>query len=301
MRIGFFQDLNIWTHGGGAQLTDREIIKFGMRVRGHDVDLITPENMHFPNGADLVVFSNVHWLVYNRQRDMLAVAAKFPYVMFHHDYFCRYRLFFPMEEKCKSCVYLPPWRKLYDESILNIFMSPLHAEANFSVMPELAHRPYAFVPSAINLEDYRSKEEVDPIPNTVIGVNVLHRFKGMANILKYTREHPELSFTFAGGKEGEPELPPNCLYVGLKNREELVKLYASHEALIHLPSTPQPMERVPAEYILANRKGRLIVNSLIGLFSWPNTIKDGKVNREEVVRLMSQSPDMFWEAVEKVI
>jgi len=302
MRIAWIQDLDIWTHIGGAQQTDREIVKYGIR-KGHDIDLITPTN--FPAiqemNCDLVIFSNCHVLMgvdYNR---MLRLADRFPHIMWHHDYFCKYRLFFPIKEKCKNCVYLPPWRKLYNESVLNIFMSPLHRDAHLSVMPELAEHPYALVPSAINPDDYTPKAEADPNPSTVIGVNCLYSFKGMQNVLRYAQEHKDLSFTFVGGKEGNPKLPENCKYVGVKTRKELVQLYAEHEALIHVPQNPQPCERIVAEFILANPKGRLIVNDLVGILSYPNVIENGKLNREEIVRLVSQSPEKFWFEIEKVV
>lgn len=230
---------------------------------------------------------------------MLMLAEKFPYVMWHHDFGCLYRLFFPMEPKCSKCVYLPPWRQLYKASVLNIFMSPLHFKAWTSVAPELANHPYAFVPSAINPEDYTLKGNVNPKPKTVIGVNCLFGFKGKENVIRYAEEHPELSFTFAGGMEGETVLPPNCQYIGSKTREELVQLYAQHESLIHIPQNPQPCERIIAEFILANPRGRLIVNDLVGILSYPNVIKGGKLNRGEIIRLVSQSPQMFWGVVEK--
>jgi hypothetical protein len=205
-----------------------------------------------------------------------------------------------MVEKCTKCIYLQPWRGLYQQSILNIWMSPLHRAAHLYVMPELTIRPYALVPSALNPDEYAYRD-MDPIPNTVIGVNSLFGFKGSSAVLKYALEHQELSFTFVGGSEIESfSLPANCKFLGLKEKSELLQLYGAHEYLIHLPQNLSPSDRVPVEYLLANPKGKLIINSCIGIFSYPNVIINGKINRQELVRLVSTSPKVFWEAIEHV-
>jgi len=302
MRVAWIQDMDVWTHMGGAQQTDREIVKYGIR-KGYDVDLITPGNfpaIHDMN-YDLVIFSNCHVLMgvdYNR---MWRVADRFPHIMWHHDYFCKYRLFFPMEEKCKNCVYLPPWKKLYKESILNIFMSPLHRDAHLYVMPELAEHPYALVPSAIDPSDYECNEPIDIKENQVCGVNVLYSFKGKSQVLNYAKENKQLSFVFAGGREGDEALPENCQHVGVKIGKELVRLYAESKYLIHLPMSPSPCDRTPVEFLIANPKGRLITNRLVGILSYPNVIKNNKINRREIIRLVTTSAHEFWKAVEKVM
>jgi len=300
VRVAFVQDLNPFLHGGGAQATDQEIVKEAFR-RGHDVDLITPES--FPPieaiSCDLVVFSNIHTLMFmDNGKRLLQLAEKHSYVVFHHDYFCRYRLYYPMLPKCKNCVYIDPWKKLYSQSVLNMLMSPLHREGFLYAMPEIINHPCTFVPSAINPKDYQLKEAVEPEPNTVIGVNCLFGFKGKENVLKYAREHFELRFTFAGGMDGEAVLPPNSRYIGPKNRGELVQLYAHSEYLIHLPSQPSPADRVPVEFLIANPNGKLITNRNVGILSYPNVIQGGKVNRDELIRLVSTAPQTFWNEVE---
>jgi hypothetical protein len=292
MKILFLQDLNPWATGGGAQLTDRNILVEGIR-RGHNIVVITPDS---PIEAyELAIFSNC---VTFPMTTLLKIAQK-PYIMWTHDYyFCRYRLYYPMLPKCRNCVYIGPWRKLYSESVLNFFMSPLHREGYLYAMPEIANHPYALVPSAINPSDYQPIKQVNPKPNTVVGVNVLLDFKGKANVIKYAQEHPELSFTFAGGLEGEATLPRNSKYIGPKSQQELVQLYAESECLIHLPSQPSPADRVPVEFLIANPNGKLITNRNVGILSYPNVIQDGKVNRDELSRLVSTAPQTFWNDVE---
>jgi len=191
---------------------------------------------------------------------------------------------------------MPFWKDLYNRSLLNIFMSPLHYQAHLGVMPSLSQHPHALVPSAIDPTDFAT-DPAEIKPNTVIGVNILYGFKGRENVLEYAKDHPDLTFTFVGGKEKEVDLPENCKYVGYKLREDLAALYAEHEYLIHLPSTPQPFERTPVEFIQANPKGRLIVNSLVGVASYPWFRTGDKINRREIIKQCSESPKKFWREI----
>ena len=181
-------------------------------------------------------------------------------------------------------------------SKLNIFMSPLHWEAHLGVMPEMTKIPHALVPSAINPNEYSPPLGIDIKPGTVVGVNNLFGFKGKENVLQYAKEHKELSFTFVGGLEKPTELPENCVFVGYKQREELLAIFAAHEYLIHLPCTPQPFERTPVEFLLANQKGKLIINNLVGARSYPWFGKT-TVNRDEVIRHCAEAPKTFWREV----
>lgn len=163
-------------------------------------------------------------------------------------------------------------------------------------MPDLSKYPHALVPSAIDPKDHRAPLGVDLKPGTVIGVNNLYGFKGRENVLKYAAEHQELKFTFAGGKEKAVELPENCTYIGYKQREDLSAAFAGHEYLIHLPSTPQPFERTPIEFLIANPKGKLIINQLVGARSYPWFGKTSP-NREEIFKHCEEAPKTFWHEV----
>lgn len=298
MRVAWVQDLNIWTIGGGAQETDREIVKYGMK-KGHEIELVTPENFALINQSkfDFVVFSNIHTLMYTNYAGIAQVAAKYPYVVYHHDFPCRYRIYFPMQARCVRCVFLPPWKELYANSRLNLFMSPLHKDAFLSIMPEIQNRPFDYVPSAINPEDYKCPVKVDPKPNTVIGVSSLYGFKGRDNVVKYAEEHRELHFTFISGTDGDVLLPPNCEYLGNVPHDVMVLKYAENEYFIHLPAHVQACERTVAEYAIANPKGRFIVNNLIGILSFPGVIDGQRISKEKLIELVSTSPEKFWEAV----
>ena len=295
MRILFCQDMNPMGTGGGAQATDREFINFGIR-QGHDIYILTPHEIGKTPVKDfeLAILSNC---VTFPKNELKKLTDNCRFMVYTHDYYiCRFRLYFPSLPKCTTCRYMPFWKDIYARSKLNIFMSPLHWETHLGVIPELSKYPHAIVPSAINPKDHQAPMGVDVKPGTVVGVNNLFGFKGRENVLQYAQEHKELQFTLVGGKEKEVELPENCQYVGYKQREELAAIFATHEYLIHLPGTPQPFERSPIEFLIANPKGKLIINQLVGARSFPWFGKSA-INREEIIRHCEEAPKHFWREV----
>ena len=183
-------------------------------------------------------------------------------------------------------------------SRLNLFMSPLHKDAFLSIMPEIQNRPFDYVPSAINPEDYTCPMKIDPKPNAVIGVSSLYGFKGRDNVVKYAEEHRDLHFTFISGTDGDVLLPPNCEYLGNVPHDVMVMKYAENEYFIHLPSHAQACERTLVEYALANPNGKYIVNRLIGILSYPGVIEGERINKQKLIELVSTSPRKFWEVIE---
>ncbi len=237
MKTALVQDLDPMAVPGGAQTTDRLLVREGFR-RGHDIEIVLPETYRDSDyNADLVIFSNI-------TRFGPAIKPrpswKGKYAVFHHDFnFCRSRLYFPLREKCKNCVYLEGWRRLFGGAALNIFMSPLHRDAYFSVMPELSEVPHMLCPSLLR-PDAWPRPERSRRPGTVLGLNCLLPYKGRSNVIRYAEEHADLAFTFAGAAEGEGMLPGNAEWIGPVDDMRLRELYGSTESFIHLPGTPQP-------------------------------------------------------------
>jgi len=294
MRVLFCQDMNPLGTGGGAQATDREFIMHGIR-QGQEIYILTPRELgQTPiKNFDLAIISNS---VTFPRGNLKQITDTVPYVTYTHDYyFCRYRLYFPSLPKCSSCRYMPFWKDIYLRSKLNMFMSPLHWETHVGVMPELSKVRHAIIPSAIKTEEFLASPK-DIKLGTVVGVNCLFGFKGRDNIIKYAQEHPELTFTIVGGKEREVELPSNCQYVGFQQREDLLEIFATHEYYIHLPPTPQPFERGPIEYLIANPKGKLIINQLVGARSYLWFGKEHP-NRAEIIKHVEDAPKLFWREI----
>jgi len=185
--------------------------------------------------------------------------------------------------------------RLLSQSKLIVWLSPLHRQYWLRSCPELEDHPYALIPPCVDpwlFEEARAN--VGRLRNTALGVNCLLSFKGRQNVLEYARRHPEVNFTFVGGRDNPSgPLPPNCRYIGPKPRSEMPKLYATHDYFIHLPSTPQPGERTVLEAYFSGAK--LILNELVGILSY----RLDWSNRQAVKRLVLEAPAKFWDKVEE--
>ena len=288
MKIAWLQDLNPLAEiSGGAQLTDRTHIMAGFRL-GHDVVPVTPsESGLLKRPYDAFILSNVTSFRMDTFQEMIKQGA--PFVIFAHDYTCKWRLFYPMQPKCKSCYLRDRWLPVLQASRLIVWLSPLHRWAWLYMYPELKKHPYVLVPSPVSPDEFYAKNGER---KGVIAVNAALAFKGRDNFINWAKEHPDIAITHVGQEDAT--LPSNITCVGVKTPFEMNDLYNKHETLVHLPNTPQPCERVVLEAYLAGCK--IIGNRLIGALSY-RWFK----SRDLVARHVREAPKRFWDAVEKAV
>lgn len=294
MRFAWIQDLSPMTEGGGAQLTDRSHIVEGIR-RGHDLTLVTPQgdiNALFIDDSPVII-SN---MMAGFQLDVFQhlIQRNKPCIWFFHDYqpICKYRLFYPMLNKCKSCQRREMWLPILLEAKLLIWLSPLHRESWLFMCPELETKPYALVPSPVDPKQFYN---MNLDRDGVVAVSSLYPFKGRQNVLQWATEHPNQKITFVGGNPVPDEpLPSNCQDIGQQSFWTLNEIYNRHKAILHLPNTPQPFERSICEGFLAGCD--IIGNSLIGALSY-NWCK----SREQVAEHCGNSSKLFWDRIEEAL
>lgn len=241
---------------------------------------------------DLMVISNAHFFDLN---ELFRASRIVPYIFYSHDYWpmCQYKLFYPMQEKCKHCKSLPYTRQLLLNSIFNIFLSPLHLEAWSYAIPELKDHPHYLHVSPVDTELFQPIEGVKRIPNSVLGVNSLVRFKGASKVLEYVRAHPEFVFTFVGAKDEDINLPSNAHFYGYVANSTLPEFYSQAEYFIHLPINPQPCERSAIEARLCGVP-KLILNENVGVTSYP----EFSLPIGEFRTWIKNSPKRFWDRIE---
>lgn len=292
MKVVWVQDFSPLTMGGGAQQTDREHIREGLR-RGHDVSFVTPENANQPiDETAFVVLSNPSRFDPKRLSTM-----KNRYAVFHHDYLhlCRWRLFFPWTEKCAvNCPQTPLWRPVLEKAKLHVFLSPLHYRVHSDILGD-AIEPHVLVPGTVNPDEFfdHGRER-----KGTCNVNGLLSFKGRKPILEYAKENPGETITFAGVNEKPDEpLPENCKFVGPISDVggKMRDFYNQHEWYLELPDTPQPFNRTIAEAYLSGCK--IKGNELLGALSW-HWFSEG---RKAVAEHLRNAPLEFWNAVEAVV
>jgi len=289
MRVAWIQDLPLGQ--GGASKTDEVIVWEGIR-RGHHIHVVLPRTEI--SEADLTIISNAIAF----PEDVLLKLK--PRVVFLHDYWplCKWRLLFPLKESCKACEQMEYARKLIGEAECVFWMSPMHRETWLKVLPELDEKRHALIPSAFSrsqVEELKQLRNSLPDESTVLGVNSLLPYKGRDLVLKYAEKHPDLRFTFVGASEGVSHLPSNCRFLGPQTWKSLLHMYATHEAVIHMPML-DPCSRVAVEAILSGK--RLIANKCVGLMSFFNYEPPSS---EKVEELVLNSAKKFWIKVEEVM
>lgn len=280
------------THPGGAQLTDRAHFLEGVR-RGHDLEIWTPHSeaaLDSLGAGDIVLASNPVFIHHEVFLGLLDRGARV--VWFLHDYqpLCRWRLFYPMQEECRSCHRKERWLPILLKARLIIWLSPLHRESWLWTCPELAGVPHHLSPSPVNPDRFHDMG----LPRQgVVAVESLHPFKGRKHVLRWAQEHPEVPITFlAGNPFPNDGLPPNCRVVDQVPGWRMNEVYNRHQVMLHLPQSPSPFDRAVPEAYLAGC--RIVGNSLVGALSWP-FFQEG---REGVAQALRESPTRFWEAVE---
>lgn len=291
MRVLWLQDLDPFTMDGGAQITDRAHITYGLR-RGHDIDIavgvVEPARIRM---ADLVAVSACTTFPLSVFQDIADAGT--PEVWFFHDYatLCKFRLFYAMRPKCKVCYLRDRWVPIMSRARLLIWLSPLHRRTMLYMAPELAQVPYALVPSPVSDKDFYP---MGLERRGTLAVNAALSFKGGALFQDWVASHPDEPVTLVGAKP-EMRLSSNVTYLGVVPYTGMNDVYNRHERFLHLAERSQPFERTVAEAYLAGC--RLTVNGNIGAVSWP-FFKKGRV---EVGRVLAGSSQKFWRAIERVI
>jgi len=274
MKVAILNDLPIFAGiGSGAEMSTEVMMKEGWH-RGHIVVSFTNETMKDLTGFDVIVLKNI------TQFGDRIFRLKEPFVNWPSDYaFCKWRLFYRQGIVCQECAGLENWKQLFQNAMLNIFLSPLHRQAYEHVFPSMGEN--VCIPSPIEVERFKPQAGVPRQPGLVIGVNSLLPFKGINTVLSYASEHPEKHFIFVGAKaDGTIRFPANSEYREFVPNTELPAMYSNAEYFVHLPETPQPFERTVAEAYLCGCK--LIVNKLVGATSYDWWSAGREVVREKV-------------------
>jgi hypothetical protein len=280
--------------GGGAELSEREVIAEGIR-RGHDIRIITPNTPQRTviREMDFVIIGNA----FRFPPQFLAqVSEQQEVVNYIHDFWplCRHRLFYSDLDKCKrTCPHLPFAKKMLLSASLNIYLSPLHKKMWLRAIPELK-----------DIETYLHVSPVDPklfvpldvpkIPNSTLCVNCLLKFKDLENVIKYAEEYPERTITCVGAKEANVKLPPNVIPIGAVSQEELPGMYVQSEEFLHLPNYCEPCGRSTIEAKLCDVH-KLVLNKLVGVAGY----KEFKYDRDKFAKWIARSADRFWSKIEK--
>lgn len=284
--IVWVQDANIM---GGAELSSNQVISVGKKL-GFDIQMVTPQSFELGllRNAKLLILNNIWSFNPSQMVELKRAIFEFqrPYVKYEHD--------------MREVIYddrLSFSRRLFRNSKLNVFLSPLHLQEYQNKIYEMS--TCVTLPLAIDVDKFNPNPKIKRnMKKTVHASGNLHN-KGAMTLLAMTKHHPEVQFDiFAGDNRQVEQLFAQQKNVRLMPRmenHEMADVYSGAGYVVHLPPDVWAGERVVLEAALCGCK--LITNDNVGHKSWGWDLEDTDSLRETLI----QAPYEFWREVEKVL
>lgn len=262
---------------GGAEITDAWILK-AARMLNYNVSVIRPKDLrsNILEPADLVIFSNNYEFPGPARTKIMDTK---PYIVYSHD---SGRWLDVVRKKPEMC----------QKALGSIFLSPLHQQTfeKFLFGAKNVH----CVPPHIPLEFH---DKGLPRENKVMFVGNIHDGKGIPEVIKWAREHPNIhvDFYYNRGQQhyiAELKTLKNCHMVGYVPRAVIYENYNRYKYFIHIPRHYESFGRAVGEAFLSGCQ--LIVNKKVGAtsYGW-----DYQTFRETT----ANAHFLFWETVENIL
>jgi len=276
MKIIWFDDYGLQDIPGGTQQTNHIIIKYGHQLgfdiveyRPHQIEELKDENgLFILNGITRLRPKNLNWILENK-----------PYIRYEHDYWAK--------------THIARHPKLFENAILNIFLSPLHYEEHKHLTDN-----YVLQPSPV--ENFRLLPNIARRDNVCLSVGRADFHKGTHLVVEYAKERPYLKFEFYGWYPNDIvrkniDVLPNCRRYHAVPNQLMPQIYASARYFIHLPTCKEAFGRTVLEAKLSGCQ--LILNQNIGATSYDWDWD----NYEEIQRRNEGSPALFWDRIERIL
>ena len=230
-RIAWVQD---FSRMGGAELSNIAVVKRGVEI-GFDVVGVTPDNFKpdILKGADIIILNNLFEFKDDQFRNILweLFEHRKPFIKYDHD--------------LRELKRLNKTRPLFERSMLNIFISPLHKK--------LYEKEFIYgdaLPLAIDVSAFNNAKQGNRVDQTIIPAY----HKGRANHDAYIAGHRKEKFVkFDQEKK--------------TTHEEIIKLMQGSTKVLHLPCVPWAGDRVYFEALLSGCE--IVANDNVGHKSWP--------------------------------
>jgi glycosyltransferase involved in cell wall biosynthesis len=247
MKIAWVHNYKYADFIGGAEISDEEWISKGKEL-GHEIQEITPTT-GFIRG-DFYVIGN-----YNKiPVEVLKKVVLKPYVHIIH--------LRPLEE---------PFADFYKNSRCLIFVSPKQKRKHQEI---ISGDKFFITPPFIDPGKFYDREKARE-KNSYLYVGAIRTFKGIPQILRYSKRHPGSYYLYGPTKEREAFLvkdinkTKNCWYMGQVPYRQIPDLMNKYERFISLPPDDrfESFGRTAIEAILCGME-TILNKKTIGAFSW---------------------------------
>ena len=276
--VAWIQDSSI---RGGAEISNELVIKVGVDC-GFSIFVVTPKAANLRSDlerSDLVIFNNIWAFDPSKMKiidEFISRGAR-PYVKYEHDHRELNRPEFS--------------KKLFANSILNVFLSPIHLENYRQVLGCGG----ICLPLAIDVDLFHLIPSVERKANTALICNV-RNFKLWKNLQSYVTAHPEIAFTVLSNG-GAPVYGDNVRISPMVPYEKMPEVYSAYQYLVHLLDGWGANERVIWEAALCGCE--IVMNKMVGARSWGSEGFNVNLTSGIVIReWLEKAPYLFWREID---
>lgn len=272
--IGWINENTSSERVGGAELTSKELIKYG-RELGYKITEVTPANFNL--SFDLLVVNNIRTF----PGLFIEKILEKDFVFLCHDT----RIFLPSSSE----VWLPIYEILLQRAKKIIFLSPRHKKC-YEEKFNLDSDKVSFFPPPLDPDIYYEDEKEE----ICVSTSLIAKHKGIENVIKLAKEKPDLEFRLYGRLEYSLPKLPNLRYMGIVEPSRIPTILAKAKYFVQLPECIEPFGSGLVKAYLSGCE--LITNENLGCFSY-----DWWGDKEKVKEKLREAPRKFWEEVENVL
>ncbi|GAF73524.1 unnamed protein product [marine sediment metagenome] len=319
MKVLFVNDFSIKDLQGGATITNKLMVNAG-KARGHVISEMTPKHVVIQGSCiddirllkdedkdsllneltkqikeyDLLILNNISMFPIEV---LEIIIAQTKYVKHEHDYcFCNHR-----NGKCETCKIkcrpAPFFVRLFSNSLLNIFFSPLQLKI-FSKFFGETMRDAIIIPAPMERGKFFKKPEIQKEIHLFAGALMTH--KGIHQVLDYAdlKKKEGQRFHFAGRAVDQAvinRIKKDHTYLGEIPYDKMPELYQNYKYFIINPQMPETFCLTVLEAL--NSGCELIKferSHDIGMESYDKGVK-------ELTEMCYEAPTVFWERVESAM
>ena len=294
MKICWISDYKLSEFIGGAQVTSKIQIDYGRKI-GYEIDEISSQDLKeksLSTDYDLYILNSISGFPTEFIEDIIATK---PYITYTRDYnFCQYR-----NARCNNCKQpcspAPIFIKLYQESKLNIFLSPLHLNIHKKFFKETM-RDAIYIPSPMIEGQFSPNKDIQQDAYLYAGSIMQH--KGVSQILDFADSMKGKIFHFAGkaiNKKLIDRIKEKYCYLGEIPFEEMPRLYKKYKYFIVNPIWPEPFGRSLMESMMSGcTLTRFSKTEQTGMESY-------NISPKDMMDKCLKAPEIFWNKIKKVI
>lgn len=310
MKVAWLNDFTLEEFQGGANITNSIMIKKG-RELGHEIRELTPKdfedrfvrtdevhgNVYEVNTLDLSYFDLVILNNINSFKPELInyIISTKKFIKYEHDYsFCQFR-----NVKCSTCKSKCTPAKIffdiYSNSLLNIFLSPLHLKIHKQFFKETM-RDAIYIPSPLEENKFVPDKNIIR-KEAYLYAGVIMEHKGVRQIIDFADSQKNKIFHFAGKAINEKLIDRIKLkhtYLGEVPYSDMPNLLHKYSHFVINPQWDEPFGRNVVEAIVAG----------CSIIKFSKSFKTGmesyNLSPTQMIERCIKAPEVFWQKISVV-